>query len=267
MGFFQNYCWKYPQGSTSAYERRDPMRKGEKRRGDILRVAESLFYSKGYESTTVQDILDELKLSKGGFYHHFESKEQLLESICQAKALQSAQAARSEVESCPGGAVDKLNALFDKNGIWQDEHVDFLGLLIRVAYRDDNLIMREKLKRYSLEYTLPLLTQIISDGLDSGEFASPHPEDIARVVMLLGSNLTDEIALYLLSSGNREPDMARILTLLELYRHAIERLLDAPYGTVVLYQMGRMANVCQMIWRKHTSPDITLANILAEENS
>lgn len=228
------------------------MRKGERRRADILRVAEALFYSRGYESTTVQDILDELKLSKGGFYHHFLSKDQLLESICETKSLQSAEAARREVDQCPGGAVDKLNALFDKNGIWQDENVDFLGLLIRIAYRDDNLLMREKLKRYTLEHTLPLLQEIIAEGVRSGEFASPHAEEIGRVVLLLGSSLTDEIALHLLSSADTPPDMARILALLELYRHAIERLLDAPYGSVVLYQMGRIANVCQAIWLRHT---------------
>ena len=50
------------------------LRKGELRRAEILRVAEDLFYEKGYESTTLSDILHALGLSKGGFYHHFESK-------------------------------------------------------------------------------------------------------------------------------------------------------------------------------------------------
>lgn len=227
------------------------MRKGERRRAAILEAAERFFYQKGYESTTIQDILDELDLSKGGFYHHFESKEQLLDAICESKAIRSAEAAARAVAECPGGAVDKLNAMFDKYGVWQDENVDFLGLLIRVAYRDDNLIMREKLKRYTVGRTLPLLNAIIEEGLHSGEFATPYPDDIGRVVMLLGSNLTDEIALYLLTSAQEPPDVAQILALLELYRHAIERLLDAPYGSVVLYQMGAIAAVCQSIWQRH----------------
>ncbi len=228
------------------------MRKGERRRADILRVAEELFYVKGYETTTVQDILDVLRLSKGGFYHHFESKEQLLEAICGAKALSSARAAEAAVQECPGGAVDKLNALFDRNGIWQNENVDFLGLLIRVAYRDDNVVMREKLKRRVTEYTLPLLEQIITDGIGSGEFASPYSGGIGRLVLTLGANLTDEIAYTLLGSLDYPPNVADILELLELYRHAIERLLDAPYGSIVIYQMGHMASVCQSIWQRHS---------------
>lgn len=62
------------------------MLKGERRREEILRTAESLFYAQGYERTTIQQILTALGLSKGGFYHHFASKEALLQAICDRKA-------------------------------------------------------------------------------------------------------------------------------------------------------------------------------------
>ena len=57
------------------------MLKGERRREEILRTAESLFYAQGYERTTIQQILTALGLSKGGFYHHFASKEALLQAL------------------------------------------------------------------------------------------------------------------------------------------------------------------------------------------
>ena len=41
------------------------MKKGDARRAAIIETAERLFYLKGYENTSVQDVLDELKLSKG----------------------------------------------------------------------------------------------------------------------------------------------------------------------------------------------------------
>ena len=50
------------------------MKKGDLRRQAILDTAEALFFERGYEETSVQDILDAMELSKGGFYHHFESK-------------------------------------------------------------------------------------------------------------------------------------------------------------------------------------------------
>lgn len=51
-----------------------PVRKGDMRREELLATAEKLFYTKGYEQTSVQDILTEMHFSNGGFYHHFDSK-------------------------------------------------------------------------------------------------------------------------------------------------------------------------------------------------
>ena len=68
------------------------MRKGDIRKAAIIQAAEQLFYTKGYENTSIQDVLDALKLSKGGFYHHFESKLSLLDAISQQRVENSAEA-------------------------------------------------------------------------------------------------------------------------------------------------------------------------------
>jgi len=48
---------------------------------EILDVAQRLVNTKGYEQMTIQDLLDELQISKGAFYHYFGSKQALLEAI------------------------------------------------------------------------------------------------------------------------------------------------------------------------------------------
>jgi AcrR family transcriptional regulator len=48
---------------------------------NIITTATALFLEKGYEQTSIQDILDALHLSKGGLYHHFESKEAILSAV------------------------------------------------------------------------------------------------------------------------------------------------------------------------------------------
>ena len=48
----------------------------------ILEVAQRLFLEKGYEATTIQDIVKELDgLTKGAIYHHFKSKEEIMDAI------------------------------------------------------------------------------------------------------------------------------------------------------------------------------------------
>ena len=48
----------------------------------ILEVSQRLFLEKGYDNTTIQDIVDELGgLTKGAIYHHFKSKEEIMDAL------------------------------------------------------------------------------------------------------------------------------------------------------------------------------------------
>ena len=65
------------------------MRKGEESRKKIIDAAEKLFSEKGFQNTSVQDVLDALGISKGGFYHYFETKMELLAAVCTRRAMPS----------------------------------------------------------------------------------------------------------------------------------------------------------------------------------
>lgn len=66
------------------------MKKGDERKVEILNTAERLFCTRGYAGTGIQDILDTLQISKGGFYHHFISKDAVLKTICERRAVAAA---------------------------------------------------------------------------------------------------------------------------------------------------------------------------------
>ena len=56
----------------------------------ILEVATNLFLTKGYEQTTISDIINGLDgLTKGAIYHHFESKEDIFEAVVKNIGLQN----------------------------------------------------------------------------------------------------------------------------------------------------------------------------------
>lgn len=50
-------------------------------RQEILRAAARLFQERGYDATSMNDVAAALRLSKGGLYHHFRSKDQILFSL------------------------------------------------------------------------------------------------------------------------------------------------------------------------------------------
>ena len=57
------------------------MKKGEKRKQDLIQIAYRLFVSRGYEHTSVDEIIAEAGIAKGTYYYYFESKEQMLEDV------------------------------------------------------------------------------------------------------------------------------------------------------------------------------------------
>ncbi|QMU69878.1 TetR/AcrR family transcriptional regulator [Streptacidiphilus sp. P02-A3a] len=54
---------------------------GSDRRAELLRIAANLFATHGYAETTVRDIADEAGILSGSLYHHFASKEAMLDEI------------------------------------------------------------------------------------------------------------------------------------------------------------------------------------------
>ena len=57
------------------------MKKGEKRKQELLKTAYEMFITKGYENTSVDEIIDKAGIAKGTYYYYFASKEQMLEEV------------------------------------------------------------------------------------------------------------------------------------------------------------------------------------------
>ena len=188
------------------------MKKGDARRDELLATAERLFYTKGYEKTSVQDILNEMNFSKDGFYHHFDSKLAVLEAICQTRAQQSCERAKAAVMQAQT-PVEQLNALLHGVPLWNDGDEGFAALLIRVITRDDGALMREKMKRIQLEALQPVLEDILAGGMAQGVFLTTDASSAASLTLRLTAQFADEIALLLAGQEDAERLADKILEL------------------------------------------------------
>jgi len=221
------------------------VRKGERRKEQILDIAQHLFCEQGYDRTSLDELLSALSLSKGGFYHHFISKEHLLIEICRKKAQETAQRANQAVNLCSGSWAEKFNALFDAYGLMDAQDADFMGLMMTIP----DSIVRDRLKKELSAQMLPLLQDIVLSGASAGEFATPYPEGTAELILQLGVSFSDTISAAL-CGAEETLNTAKILSDLELYRYAIEQVLGAPYGSIVLYELRPMTESLQRIFDK-----------------
>src|SRR5215813_13813847 len=109
------------------------------KRNAILDAVSGLLYRKGYEQMTIQDIVDDLQLSKGAFYHYFDSKQALLEALVQRLLDQMVEGFLLPLmHNAELSALDKLQRFFDTLNQGKIAQKDFLLALLRVWYTDDN---------------------------------------------------------------------------------------------------------------------------------
>ena len=55
--------------------------KNNERKQELLKIAYNMFLMKGYDNTSIDDIINEAKIAKGTYYYYFESKETTLEEV------------------------------------------------------------------------------------------------------------------------------------------------------------------------------------------
>ena len=54
-------------------------------RDHIVAAADQLFYQRGYEHTSFSDIADAVQISRGNFYYHFKTKDEILDAVIEAR--------------------------------------------------------------------------------------------------------------------------------------------------------------------------------------
>ena len=204
------------------------------RRNEILDVAQRLVDTKGYEQMTIQDILDALQISKGAFYHYFDSKQALLEALIQRMQEEVEQLLLPIVHDPHLRALDKLQRTFATLARWKTAQKAFFLALLRVWYTDDNAIVRQKMRAAAVKRVAPLLTVIIRQGIQEGVLTTSYPDQMGAVVLSLVQDLSDTLGELLLSFEPERDDLPRIENTVAAYTDALERVLGAPGASLQL---------------------------------
>src|SRR5689334_10278576 len=89
------------------------------RRAELLDCAQGLFLTRGYERTTINDVISATGLSKGAFYHHYRSKEDLLEAIAARFAGEAFNFTAALQADTALDALSRLNLLLALGRDWK----------------------------------------------------------------------------------------------------------------------------------------------------
>lgn len=151
----------------------------------ILDVASRLFMEKGYEHTSIQDIINHLGgLSKGAIYHHFKSKEDILYAVTDKMTEQSNQMFQVICDRTDLNGKEKLETMFREslNRSVQDD----IFTVAPSFYNNPQLLF--SLLHETIEISAPDYIQpIIEQGMADGSIVAKHPKQLAELISLMAN--------------------------------------------------------------------------------
>lgn len=205
-----------------------------KKRSVIVDAAWQLFARHGYELTTVDTIVETADISKGTFYHYFESKEDVLDAVVERMTTVALEKIRKAVHESELSAVQRLNRFFVASRQWRFENIQIVREIIEILYRDENVRLLHKSNERSMEKTAPLLKEIIEQGVEEGIFSTPDSEETAFMILEMLRSAGKRIMAVYKNSSDKELSEActELARRMNVYPMMIERMLCAESGSL-----------------------------------
>lgn len=186
----------------------------KERQHEILDAANELFAEKGYDATSVSDIMKKVGIAKGTLYYHFSSKEEILDALIERITDEMVQRARKVREDKELSVVQRMVGVICAINV--SGHGD--GDILATLHIPQNALFHQKSYELTIKKVGPIMTDLVKEGIEQGIFKTNYPK--AAVHMALTYALVafeNPSELY--------PD------LIQGFIYNLERLLDTSEGT------------------------------------
>ena len=162
------------------------MKKGEKRKQELLRIAYEMFLTKGYENTSVDEIISEAGIAKGTYYYYFDSKEHMLEEVI-GMMIDREREAAGQVLLADIPIPQKIVGIISAFRPTGEEHSIENALM-----QPENILMHKKIKGQLTEKVVPLLSTVVEDGVGDGIFSCDNIPERVRMLLVISNDTFDE---------------------------------------------------------------------------
>lgn len=191
-----------------------------------------MFASQGYDRTSVEAIIQQAGVSKGAFYHHFSSKDDILDAVTTRMTDEAMDVIRPAAADTSGGAVNRLNRFLAASRTWSLAHFELLKQVLAVLYRDQNTTMRRKIEARTAALSEPLLADIVRQGIEERVFDPPDAEVTAHLMLQLSMAMRETNVRTLLESGMSSETLVTLQQRADITIEMLERMLGAKKGSL-----------------------------------
>lgn len=164
------------------------VKKPGERRSEIIAAACRLFLTRGYDRTTMKDVMNSLQIAKGTIYHYFSSKDELLDAVILSIVDEELRRLEEIFNNSKGNALDRLKELvLSGTGRHDETHSRLLDDL----HQASNAGMHIRLLAQLVTRQAPLYEELFRQGCEEGLFTTGFPLECAEFLLSGIQFLTD----------------------------------------------------------------------------
>ena len=206
------------------------VKKGTELRNKILETAHLFFSEKGYDKTSVTDIINKLGISKGAFYHYFNSKDAVLDAIILGYTAEAVDMIYEIVYDPSLNGLEKYIKMLTEAQARRKKNAERFSFLIQLFLNEENLLFRHRYTEKILELIKPPFILILQQGVKDGLFTINHPDETAELIIRLGNIYRTKIAILSLTLTDNPNNLLKIQSIIEFMQDTVERLLGLDSG-------------------------------------
>ncbi|MEF2074600.1 TetR/AcrR family transcriptional regulator [Consotaella aegiceratis] len=202
----------------------------EIRRAEIMDQAFWIFLEYGYENTSLNDVISRAGMSKGMFYHHFVSKEDLLAALSSNMTDATYKAIEPVLTEEGVDPKTRLQNILDYSAESRLQSVEVTRSPLALLLRPENRVLYQCISEAWAECMRPVIAGIVREGHESGVFDTSDPDGVAFFILQAA---TDTKSLVLLGmqakTAKKRDEVAEALALrIAFHGIALSRILGLP---------------------------------------
>jgi AcrR family transcriptional regulator len=221
------------------------VKKGTALKNKILETAHLFFSEKGYDKTSVNDVINKLGISKGAFYHYFNSKDEVLDAIILGYTTEAVDMLYEIVYDPSLNGLEKYIKMFAEAQARRKKNAERFSYLTQLFLNEENLLFRHRYIEKIIELTKPPFILILQQGVKEGLFIINHPDETAELIIRLSNIYRTKIAMLTLTLKNNPNNLLKIQSIIEFMQDTVERLLGVDSGKLDIISRSFQSGIKQ----------------------
>ena len=196
------------------------------RKNEILDAAGILFTEKGYENTSVTDIMNAVGIAKGTLYHHYKSKEDILNALIKRQTDDIFLSAKKIADDKSIPVKERMIRTILALHVDTEQMVE--QTMMEQLHKPQNTLMHEKTKKIIFQEVPPILADIVTEGVQQGIFETSHPLECMEMALCYLDVMLDDNVFELKQPQRQDKIQAFI--------YYLERLLGVGEGELAAFE-------------------------------